>query len=238
MSVQRVALQGARRILPRNEELRERLVGEWAKRPGRDPRPEIIEDIVGGQTVHIYVVWDEWAGMSQEERSEIIMDAYEEWVGLDTAVIVTIAMGLTHDEEDKVRVQAVRGFPTLDTGSPDGFASFVRLRVESQKREDIEELVCLAREIAAYALTGEGLSDEAVISATQRLENVITPEGAAKLVLLGANGRAKLKRGEAVTTLELYALATLARGLRDPIRGDAVSNRDAREYLVRRGIRL
>lgn len=51
--------------------------------------------------LHITVVWDRWKNQSHQERSEIILDAYEAWQGPGSAQAVSVAMGLTQQEADR-----------------------------------------------------------------------------------------------------------------------------------------
>jgi hypothetical protein len=74
------------------------LVEEW-RFPQAAGQPDIILDENGaGGTIHVFVIWDEWDGLSQIERSEIVMDAFEQIKGANDAVRVTVAMGLTSAE--------------------------------------------------------------------------------------------------------------------------------------------
>jgi len=52
----------------------------------------------------VFVIWDEWSAMPQQERSEIIMDAHEEVNGLDKAAQTTVAMGLTVEEAERMNI--------------------------------------------------------------------------------------------------------------------------------------
>jgi hypothetical protein len=80
-------------------ELSRRLADEWRDPSGPDPEPFIVEEQApGSSATRIYVFWSEWSGLSQRERSEIIMDAYEKARGLDPSRRVTLAMGLTPEE--------------------------------------------------------------------------------------------------------------------------------------------
>lgn len=87
-------------------DLKKRLVQEWSKIRSTAAQPIILEDRGRGkQPVRIYVVWDDWNELSGIERSEIIMDAFEEVHGESEAVNVTVAMGLTPLEADHMGIQ-------------------------------------------------------------------------------------------------------------------------------------
>jgi len=56
--------------------------------------------------IQLYVVWRKWESLSQLERSEIIMDAYEQVKGADEAQKVVSAMGLTPEEAPRMGIPA------------------------------------------------------------------------------------------------------------------------------------
>lgn len=56
---------------------------------------------------HILVIWDAWYALSQQERSQIIMDAFEASEGNEEALRVSIAMGLTQDDASHLGVDFV-----------------------------------------------------------------------------------------------------------------------------------
>ena len=90
---------------PGADALKARLVAEWRDPASAAPQPVILEEGGGpNQPVHVYVIWDDWAGVSQVERSEVIMDAFEEQFGQARAVNVTVAMGLTPDEAGRLGI--------------------------------------------------------------------------------------------------------------------------------------
>ena len=75
---------------------------EWKSTNSAAARPIILEKGGGSyQAVHVYVVWDEWDQRSQLERSEIIMDSYEEVQGQNGSQNVTVGMGLTPIEAER-----------------------------------------------------------------------------------------------------------------------------------------
>ena len=96
-----------KKIGPHSDEgLKQRLVAEWQNRGSQEPRPTIIhEEDDAGVVVHVYVIWDEWADMGQEERSAAITDAY--WEAFKEAgVALTVAMGLLPDEARRMGIDA------------------------------------------------------------------------------------------------------------------------------------
>ncbi len=89
----------ARALPPRAGELEERLVQELTT-PIQDPsaQPIVIAE------PRLFVIWDEWAPLSQQDRSEIIMDAYVRAKGQADAVRISVAMGLTAAEAARMGI--------------------------------------------------------------------------------------------------------------------------------------
>lgn len=88
-------------------ELTRRLIEEWES-PKDTGQPAILIEGNSGKPTHIYVIWDEWGGLSQAERSEIIMDALEHSSGngrLEDLSLVTVAMGLTTEEASRMGIE-------------------------------------------------------------------------------------------------------------------------------------
>ena len=86
--------------------LREELLKEWRNPSENAPEPVIIEEPQGAQgAVHVYVIWSRWSGLNDRERSEIIVDAFEELRGSEEAVRLSVAMGLTPDEAKRLRIE-------------------------------------------------------------------------------------------------------------------------------------
>ena len=91
---------------PAGQALLNRLVAEWQQPAPGAQQPIIIEESAGQNVpVHLYVIWDDWAPLGSIERSEVIMDAYEQLHGRGSAVNVTIAMGLTPLEADRLGIR-------------------------------------------------------------------------------------------------------------------------------------
>ncbi|HSZ59675.1 MAG TPA: hypothetical protein VK797_28790 [Tepidisphaeraceae bacterium] len=91
---------------PAAQALLNRLVDEWQHPDPNATQPIIVEENGGqGQPTHIYVIWDDWAPLGSIERSEVIMSAYEEVRGRAGAINVTVAMGLTPAEADRLGIR-------------------------------------------------------------------------------------------------------------------------------------
>ncbi len=79
---------------------------EWTE-PSSAGQPLIVLEGERGQPQHVYVIWDEWKGLDQRERSEIIMDVVEQLSGpqgMPDLSLVTVAMGLTIEEAKRMGI--------------------------------------------------------------------------------------------------------------------------------------
>ena len=66
--------------------------------------PRVIEEEQFGNRIHVIVIWDAWSALSPEDRGRAIMDAYQK-VRPDEVLQITIAMGLTKADADKLKIQ-------------------------------------------------------------------------------------------------------------------------------------
>ena len=82
-------------------DLQGRLTQEF-KRPSQDYVPPFINIDHPGERTHLLVVWDDWRSLSQQERSVLIMDAYRAAEGEEAASLVSVAMGLTLSEAERL----------------------------------------------------------------------------------------------------------------------------------------
>lgn len=91
-----------------SEELLRQLVSEWTS-PSEEDDPQtpliLIRRQSDANALHIYVVWDSWCDLEQVERSEIIMDACEQHLGKEEILRVTVAMGLTREEANRMGIR-------------------------------------------------------------------------------------------------------------------------------------
>lgn len=76
-------------------------------RPDGDPdAPLIIEEQMRlTDRIHVTVIWDLWGRVAPEDRSRIILDAYERVRGASAILTLSAALGLTHAEAKKLGVE-------------------------------------------------------------------------------------------------------------------------------------
>jgi hypothetical protein len=92
---------------PERAELQQALVNEWREPDLRATEPVIIEEAVGfdKRYIRVYVVWSRWRSLSQTERSDIIVEAMRDVRGADEMARVTVAMGLTPEEAERMGIR-------------------------------------------------------------------------------------------------------------------------------------
>lgn len=81
-----------------------KLVAEWTE-AATNPQPIILEEGGGREPWHVFVVWDAWTELAPELRSEMIMEAFPEAHPDDSLLDVTVAMGLTTAEADRMGIK-------------------------------------------------------------------------------------------------------------------------------------
>lgn len=73
-------------------------LAERVKAPGGAEEPFVLQDRVPQtRTRHVVVIWNEWANVDRDERSRVILDAYDR-AGVLGHDSITSAMGLTTQE--------------------------------------------------------------------------------------------------------------------------------------------
>ena len=89
------------------ETLMELLLREWRAQRTGSGEPLIIEEspLRGELPNHLYVVWSEWGDLTPLERSKLILQAYEKFKGREITSRVTLAMGLSPDEAEKIGIK-------------------------------------------------------------------------------------------------------------------------------------
>ena len=99
---------------PRYSEMEEKLVQEWQHPQTEGAEPIIILEAERQMTsTHVYVIWREWNDMSMRDRSKIILNAYEKVAGRNLSLNVTVAMGLTPEEAQRMGIE----YAPLDTAA-------------------------------------------------------------------------------------------------------------------------
>ncbi len=83
------------------DRLQQRLTQEFAH-PSEDYAPPLINIERPGERTHLLVIWDDWDSLSQQDRSVLIMDSYRAAEGDDAANRVSVAMGLTQREAERL----------------------------------------------------------------------------------------------------------------------------------------
>ena len=83
---------------PDAEEVKQRLIEEW-QRPRERGEPIIVEEQTpGGRGLRVHVIQKDWGHLNHIQRGEVIMDVIEEMRGIDEALRVVVALGLTPRE--------------------------------------------------------------------------------------------------------------------------------------------
>ncbi len=89
--------------VPSEEELR-KLLEEEFRHPKEYGEPVIIIERPSRATTHLYVIWTRWADLEQVVRSRIILDAYQATKGDEEMLQVTVSMGLTPEEANRLGI--------------------------------------------------------------------------------------------------------------------------------------
>ncbi len=64
--------------------------------------PYIVEEPANrGRNLHVLVIWNQWKDVPKQERSRLILDAYEAVKGEEEMLKILFALGLTWDEAEK-----------------------------------------------------------------------------------------------------------------------------------------
>lgn len=82
------------------------LLAEWQNAHSTNQEPVIlVEKARDGKPVHLYVIWSKWTAVERIVRSEIIMDAATKKLAPGDSQSITIAMGLTPNEADRLNLK-------------------------------------------------------------------------------------------------------------------------------------
>ena len=74
---------------------------------GEGALPLILEERQRyGNNLHVTVIWDRWRQVRDKaERGAIILDAYHEAGRLDDAKLITMALGVTQEEAQRLGIE-------------------------------------------------------------------------------------------------------------------------------------
>ena len=225
-------------------ELKEKIIAALKAACLPDEAPDIRLDATSEKHVGGVVLSKVFEELDPAQRQDRIWQRLDAALSPHERTLISFLLTETPDE-----YEVVRQYPTLDEVDPDGFARAVGYRTGAlAKRDDANELAQNAQALARYATKGEGLSHadgwalaEEIAVAIGYAPVLRAAEDGYGIVLIGAQGRARLGEGQPVTAKELHVLATLVHGSREPITAGPdgmVANADAMAYLKRRGIRL
>ena len=92
---------------PEADSLLRDLLDEWRSPSEGDDNGEpliLIDRQRPLDAIHLFVVWDRWGGVEQIERSEIITEACARQLDENEVLEVTVAMGLTREEADRMGI--------------------------------------------------------------------------------------------------------------------------------------
>jgi hypothetical protein len=92
---------------PDHDALVAELVRHLKAEPSLPAEPRIVEEEQRlSDSLHVVVYWTRWASVKEEERSAIILDAYEQALGKPQMLKITVAMGLTPMEAKQMGVDS------------------------------------------------------------------------------------------------------------------------------------
>jgi hypothetical protein len=98
---------------PKHDRFVKKLAQEL-KLPGTQPQPLILEEEVPATgSRHVHVIWDQWKKLPDEERTDVIIEAYGQAESKEYAEQITIASGLTSAEALALGLLPWRLEPTL-----------------------------------------------------------------------------------------------------------------------------
>jgi hypothetical protein len=81
------------------ERLRQEITGE------RKDGPRIyVEPVRGTAKRRVTVVWEKWVDVPIEDRGRVIVEAFERAQGAETALAISLALGLTPEDAKKMGI--------------------------------------------------------------------------------------------------------------------------------------
>ncbi len=91
---------------PTAQGLEDRLYHEFeVPNPEENAQPIIVAEPPDPAPIaRLFVIWDDWGDLSQQDRSEIIMNAYIRAKGQQAGLRISVAMGLTSAEAKRMGI--------------------------------------------------------------------------------------------------------------------------------------
>jgi hypothetical protein len=103
---------------PKHERLVKKLVREFTA-SSTNLQPLILEEkIPATKSRHVRVIWDAWKDLPDEQRSDIIVNAYTQAEGPEVAGEITIAEGVTPQEALALGLLPFKEVPARKTDDP------------------------------------------------------------------------------------------------------------------------
>lgn len=92
------------RNLPDEADLRAELISEL-RAPNESGEPVIVIERSRPSSIHLFAVWSRFEEVEQYVRSRVLLDAFKEAKGEDEALKVTVSMGLTPVEAQRMGIE-------------------------------------------------------------------------------------------------------------------------------------
>lgn len=89
--------------LPQEADLQRQIEAEL-RDPQESGEPVIVIEQPNPSTTHLFVIWSRFEGLEQVVRSRIILNAYAAARGEQEALRVTVSMGLTPNEAERMGI--------------------------------------------------------------------------------------------------------------------------------------
>ena len=122
---------------PRSPEF-DRLVSRLAeelKNPSPGPQPLIVEQEVSAtRSRHVQVIWDQWKKLPDEQRTDVILEAYRQAEGAEYADQITIMNALTGAEALTLGLLPWKVEPNLSKSGGPSEADYGRALQKEEKQ--------------------------------------------------------------------------------------------------------
>jgi hypothetical protein len=119
---------------PKNDKLVRKLAQELSADSGK-LQPLILEEhLPATKSRHVHVIWDAWKDVPDEERGNVILDAYAQVEGEEAAEDVTIAEGATPQEALALGLLAYKVEPLYRRGDAIPLGEYAKVIEAEAKR--------------------------------------------------------------------------------------------------------